>query len=37
MYDRFTAMLALRPAARVVHVREGEVAETYRAVLHSLD
>lgn len=36
MYDRFVAMIATRPGARIVHVQDGEVDLTYRAVLRDL-
>jgi predicted kinase len=37
MYDRLMSVLTVRPGARVVPVYEGQMDETYRAVLHSLE
>ncbi len=36
MYDRLTAVVATRAGAKIVHVEDGEVDRTYRAVLRCL-
>ncbi|GHE94658.1 hypothetical protein GCM10017786_29650 [Amycolatopsis deserti] len=37
MYDRLMAVIAARPAARIVHIEEGQVDRTYQALLRNLE